>query len=1760
MNTEYAEKKFEVWKHGLLDLSRRNRLMHFRRTLGSTLQILVPEMEEMYRRLAAGEKLTFRHLLPLPEDDPLSSFLYLMEKAESPVELADGEVRGEQTLPEMARTLVSLRQKARLSLEEQGINILYLAVGFLRWRPSPQEKEMVSPLVLVPVTLEQAGLSGCMSIRRLEEDIVVNPTLEYALSEQCGFSLPELDAGTEDIGPYLRQVEEAVSSRGFAVVREAHLGLFSFLKIMMYRDLSGDRKRIFSHPVIRAFCGDPAGLKLPEAEMAAFDHDSQDPESICQVVTADASQQDAIRLSREGVSFVLQGPPGTGKSQTITNIIAQALADGRKVLFVSEKMAALNVVYRRLQEVGLAEACLSLHNVRADRRAVLEELVSTLDAPLRTMKPGATELLSVLREEREALNAYVREIHRTRMPLGISLYDAMAALEEGKPDCFYYGIQDSEAVSREALRKRETALDRLAEYRIHYGNSLQDNPWQDSSPSLSIPEVQRVLGQEIPALLASLQEAESRLEPVCPGRVTLKMEEMRRRFCAIQAFADLCTRSGFSFLAMDQRENLQKLQFRGNSLREKMKGCGADPKAEARESAEQDALLEAETLLSTLEKAVPVRFARNRDGLQQAVSLVKALAVAHPVVPAWLEKNRYTALMLAVSDWEKEQGPLLAMEEQINRSWKPGIYEVLAEAMLFRFEHRHTGFRKLFSGEYHQDRAQLTALAKSAGVLSDEECRTVLRQVTDYHHACEALENRMQENHSLLGAYDGGIHTDFPALREVLRACAPAAYYASHYPMSDAVRQCLEMSPAERSAVLAEKTGESPAFLLARLERLQGMMEDTGEDWNSRSRTLEVRLSCCREYAAFLSEAAPFLPAGTEMTPENAEAMLASFAAVEEQRRPLLEELTAIPDGGMPADSREGREALQRAQERIRKVQHLKELPGVLDAFLADSRDNPAEQAALRTLAAWFPDTDFLGMPSGELARKLQGMQDPETFRHYRQYAVLRGECEALGVLPFVQFAESRKIPEEKWKDVYHWSFLTQFVMDTLTGEALSGLLHFASYAQEKRIASFREHDAAERQIARARLLHALSHARPSALQMLVQASAEAGILRKEAEKKRRMMPLRKLFRTIPGLLQQLKPCFMMSPLSVSYFLDAGRYDFDLVIFDEASQILPEDAVGAIYRGRQVIIAGDTRQLPPTSFFTAAAAGDENGEEDEEEYLPDVVSESVLDEAAACLPSCTLLWHYRSRDESLIAFSNEMLYHHRLMTFPSPARLPDRGLQYVYVPDGIYEGNGRNCNRKEAEKCLALVLEHIRDHPERSLGIIAFSEKQQRVIEETVEAYRLQHPGLEDFFREDREEPFFVKNLENVQGDERDTILFSIGYARNQDGRMYQRFGPLSQEGGERRLNVAITRAKYNVKLVGSILPGDIVVREGTGAGVRMLREYIHYAMQQDAGTAVAGGETEPFVEVVAGFLEKEGYTCVRQVGASDYKVDLGILAGTDPGTFLAGIECDGGSYLRARTARERDILRREIMGGLGWNLHHVWSMGWYSHPREEKEKLLEFLKECRKNGLPENTAPPAQPEPTETLLESSTREEMMEALTFEVYQEAETAGMERRPGEDRTQFMRRCMLEVIRREQPVHHAVLEQRLQAVCVRDRVLKEVMEGLEKEDPFAPGIRNRQRFFYTEGAPVRPRRPEKGKSARAIHQIWPQELRAALCQVLQVLPELTRGDLARETARQLGYTRAGNRILETLRMHTQQLVLEGVLEEQDGKLKLKEGMQP
>ncbi|MGV3617984.1 MAG: AAA domain-containing protein [Fimbriimonas sp.] len=492
-------------------------------------------------------------------------------------------------------------------------------------------------------------------------------------------------------------------------------------------------------------------------------------------------------------------------------------------------------------------------------------------------------------------------------------------------------------------------------------------------------------------------------------------------------------------------------------------------------------------------------------------------------------------------------------------------------------------------------------------------------------------------------------------------------------------------------------------------------------------------------------------------------------------------------------------------------------------------------------------------------------------------------------------------------------------------------LAAFNGETHDRFVAEFRELDQARLRLAAERVRRAHAEGTVDAMNDFPE---QASLVRNESQKRSRHVPLRKLLAKAPDVLTAICPCWMSSPLNVSQLISADRRYFDVVVFDEASQVLPEDAVSAVLRGGRLVVAGDRHQLPPTQFFA-----DGGLEEDEEAATTGF--ESLLDQVAAFVPEWRLEWHYRSRDERLIAFSNRHIYGDSLTTFPGIGGAP--AVDHVFVDALPREGDAESATA-EVAKVVELVLRHAQERPEESLGVIAMGIKHATRVQAAIDRALDARPDLDPFFNPEREERFFVKNLEQVQGDERDAIILSVGYGKTPDGRLPHRFGPLLNKGGERRLNVAISRAKRRMTVVSSFTHDDIDPRRSSAKGVELLAGFLRFAATQgqDLGEAPAAPSMNALEADILATLTARGIPLVPRHGVSEYQLDFAALHPAHPDRFVMAIECDGATYHAAPTARDRERLRPQQLQSIGWRFHRIWSTDWYLHKDEQVEAVYE--------------------------------------------------------------------------------------------------------------------------------------------------------------------------------------------------------------------------
>lgn len=550
--------------------------------------------------------------------------------------------------------------------------------------------------------------------------------------------------------------------------------------------------------------------------------------------------------------------------------------------------------------------------------------------------------------------------------------------------------------------------------------------------------------------------------------------------------------------------------------------------------------------------------------------------------------------------------------------------------------------------------------------------------------------------------------------------------------------------------------------------------------------------------------------------------------------------------------------------------------------------------------------------------------------RDWCQWRRRRTEAIDADLRPLVEAVEDGRVPLDEIQDTFWASYCTWWSSALLEEDAV--LRTFSRPEHEAAIKNFRRLDDEYRGLT-SRYIVAKTCGR-SADSDHDASNRQWGVVQRELTKQRRHLPVRRLVKAAPDVLTRLTPCFMMSPLSVAQYLPVDQALFDVVIFDEASQITVWDAVGSIARGKQVIVVGDPKQMPPSNFFSRAD-DDPDGDIEMEGDL-----ESILEQMlAASIPSRTLRLHYRSRHESLITFSNDRYYDNELVTFPSPqVNDPAVRLERPSNESAFYARGGARTNQGEARAIVDEIVRRTTNRdpliPERSIGVVTFNSEQQTLIENLLDRARRAHPEMEAAFSAERSEAVFVKNLETVQGDERDVILFSVTYGPDRTGHVTMNFGPLNREGGERRLNVALTRARHELIVFSTLHPDRIDLSRTRARAVADLRDFLVFAengILSAPSNGYRGDFDSPFEKAVARALQSRDWTVHPQVGASAYRIDLGVVHPDAPGRYLAGIECDGASYHSSVFARERDKIRQSVLEDLGWEIIRIWSTDWWT-------------------------------------------------------------------------------------------------------------------------------------------------------------------------------------------------------------------------------------
>lgn len=1813
--------RIETWKKLLLDFGKRNRLINFRESKRSNVHIIHPSYENIFERIAVHEEcMAFPYSKKVSIDDEGEEFYESVIK---------GDFETNKTLAELQKTLKALRYRSKTSIEEQGINILFLTFGMLKWREKDDSTDVLSsPIVLVPVKLTIDSLTSPYVLSPHEDEIVVNPTLLHKLDNDFGIHLPDFDGTKDSISDYLDKCGAIIENKGWTIERTVHLTNLSFLKINMYKDLERNEKRLCLHPIISALAGENEPLTMPDG-LTNYDHDKNErPINVFQVVDADASQQDAILLSKKGVSFVLQGPPGTGKSQTITNIISEALADGRKVLFVSEKMAALQVVYNRLSNVGLADFCFTLHSHKANKKEILRDLANSISIDRKKVREEALAQLDILERKRKSLNEYQEQLHTPCSALNITIYEVNGRLSKLKdvPEIIF-PIPNVEKTDINELNNRRYLLSELSKTIEKRSEDYEKNVWRGAKVKYLSNELRHDIDSkvtELTPLLYKIDESISRCNdelnlavnhtiagrdkllkvlkvlkdsPLIPKKwLPDSIDRLQKKGEEYKKDVDLINNLQISITQKYSHEilkiNGKKVQ---NSLLENERRllsifvCDDKDvlisnlrelisKIEERTNSISHVFSDAQLIASALDLDSP----RNLNELQEFENELRQLVSIVDVKPSkdWFNYDRFCNIKASAIACQQLHDNYVRINSEVLDSYDKEILNIDYYPILQRFRGEYDSFMRFFKSQYRKDIKMLRGFSKGGVKLNYDSASETLNLLKEVAEAKDKIHEITESCQNDYGSYYQGIATNWVDLQEALTRFEQFLHIFNKVPSQ------LQNIILNGSVPLEEisKFGKDyeTAQILQKIKELSDILLIDDTQNMTISKILDISKNAIIVAESFIKQIHEIQTfrkgkVGYNTLISELNDLISYQNAINSliSKQNYIHELFDSYYNGINTNWDNLFNALCFAKD-LKSCITTYSLPNDLiarickDISCVDFCRKTYEDLSLITNSineplCWFTSLfeekeRFTSINLIDLSELLESCKNNKhQLEEWVDYKSIRNKCADMGLSPYIDQIDKRLINDDHIVDAYLKRFYRLWLDQILP--QFPAVRDFRSRIQEQNIREFNTLDKEQFKIAQARVRERVISRIPD-FNTITSSRDEIGILKRELNKQRRIMPLRKLFMAIPNLMPALRPCFMMSPLSVSVFLEAQSYEFDLVVFDEASQVHTEDAIGAIMRGKQVIIVGDTKQLPPTSFFATSLNDDDFDIDDDEADDNDAGAyESILDETVTVLPERSLLWHYRSRDEHLIAFSNIKIYNGSLITFPSAIeKEQDLGVEYVYVAEGVYDRGGKKNNMIEAKRVAQLVFEHFRKHPNRSLGVVTFSEAQQNAVDANIRQMRLENSSFEHFFADSTEEPFFIKNLENVQGDERDTIIFSIGYAKDNHGVMYMNFGPLSREGGYRRLNVAITRAKYNVKLVGSIQAADIDLDKTSAEGVKLLRSYIEYAQQ---GIVALDKELDynydlnfdsPFEESVYDFLSKKGYEVVTQVGCSGYRIDMAIKHPTQKGKFAIGIECDGATYHSSRTARERDRLRQTVLEDMGWNLYRIWSTDWIKNQKTEEDKLVKAIEDAILKTEVEK--------PVEHLSE---QKQDFNNITVEIEEEKEHEMSKNPYGFDTYKSKRlyelrgndgiETIFNVVSSQQPIHFELLCKILAPLwgnqkatnVIRRNVrycLNYYMKDMIKE--------NGSFITLADFDNIKVRIPDSSNDVRPIEYICEDELILALTTIASHSFGITSDDLITETARVYGFKRTGEKISATLRKVYERMVSERKVKEIDGKV--------
>ena len=1521
-------------------------------------------------------------------------------------------------LPEaMERKLSVIWEKYKSSLQETGVNTLHCVFGFLEWYENATiERPILAPLLFLPLEIERKLQQGQYRylVSTTGEEMSVNLTLSERLYQNFCIRLPNIEEEDTPESYFKKTTEEfCVQKPDWRIRQFVTIGHFIFTRLVMYHDLDDkywpEGKEISNHKVVQDLLAGTESDGPVFAQEYNIDTEWAAKQVPTLVTDADSSQHSAIIDAMNGRNLVIEGPPGTGKSQTITNIIAAALSKGKRVLFIAEKMAALEVTKNRLDKVGLGDFCLELHSTKAKKRDILTTLKQRLE--LTDKIPQPNQLLAELTEVESLkiqLSTYIDLLNSPYGKSGKTLheilwgYRRLQSVDLPEADEIdQLKIANPGEITPSTIRKHIAALETLAQVGMRLQCETKQHPWYwvkrvrlspfeqetiirliksclaDAESLLIFRDtIKKTLKISLPLDFLSLEQSLLFLQSAklgSPSLIAVRpllidtkirndvqnwLQESKRADAALKAITQL------GAIKVLQNVDLENLIQQFTDIITKFK----HPEEQLYSLQKQaDQLLSEATDLNTsldyIHIVVDALF-KQKPTLASCRAILTAIDIAMSIdckamrilTADILLPDNYKFIQIAAERCPNLKTQKASIETKFIEIVEIDVGIIRKYAMALRnakvFSFLNTAVRN--GKRFYYQIAKLPT--KNTKLMAQE-----LFELAEYMEATtQFIAN--EKVRMIFGHHYWGLETDFES-----------AYSAAKW--GEYVRVKLLPSHNEHIVVrnlllegnydlieTLQALGNTPEFIKAK----KIFNRDTLPDGNV-AETINSFLMMSNNIRQVYTQISKLgIPQTTTCEVFSKVKFFAQEIVSALKRRSAA--LSSLPE--------QYRQSIDSASsdlvgELLNTTEPFldKKLPTQVKDLLFDTDS----YAQINCHYTYIEKSLYLIKEINDTLGSLMQYTQADVFSLFgceKEVSIIKSvftklllfeeqlsmwldwlsacqHVDSMGVGDFCTLYE-RNIGTRDPKICYERVFYRSLAEEAFT--VYPQLSEFSGLDLQQAGQRFRDIDrrilflhgqALAAQLCGDQINNGIRQGRRSEY-------TDKALILSELAKQRKHIPIRTLLSRAGVAIQQMQPCFMMSPISVAQFLEPEKLTFDILIIDEASQMRPEDALCAIARCAQIIVVGDPKQLPPSSFFDRL----ENSM-DEEEKEDSVQSESILDLALSVFrPARRLRWHYRSRHGGLVAFSNKEFYNNELIVFPSPyEKHPDLGVKLIPV-QGIYRGK---VNIPE----VMAIAEHAQDFMHRflnlSLGIVTMNQAQRDLLSDEMDRVMACDPKCEAYRAkwEGTLEPFFIKNLENVQGDERGVIFISGVYGPKELGQApLQNFGPINQAQGHRRLNVLFTRAKYQVRFFSSLRPEDIRVSASSSWGVRALRAYLCYALTGRLEEAPQmGREPDSDFEIwVKEQLLLAGYQVDHQVGVSGFYLDLAVRHPDYPGIYLMGIECDGATYHSSRSARDRDRLRQEVLETLGWKIYRVWSTDWFRQPKNELQRMIRAIEMHRHN------------------------------------------------------------------------------------------------------------------------------------------------------------------------------------------------------------------